>query len=346
MNKIIQSIPLLLCIAVFVACQQEESLPGGNDKMVTLTLNIGTQTTGVSTREDDPNVRPYEGIRTLRALVISDATDPKDRKILYNEKHVIDGNTSPTSATLSTSLTLKNIPVGKASIYLIANEESIGTEYTNDKLTSQEYINDSKLLLLDEGWKHFPKRYEEIAEHGLPMSGKAEGIEITSDMQAISIKLERTVVKLHLTIENATSKELTLEWVKFGSFISDRVFLFRQSQLDIPESTRYTDLRYPKKDEAETLDVVLAASAETDWRPVYIYPNFAYKNPTGANPYTLSLATSNKVYSPSLIGSDINSMVRNTQFNILARITASATINILYSFVPWEENEVNVPSFN
>lgn len=345
MNKIIQSIPLLLCIAVFVACQQEESLPGGNDKMVTLTLNIGTQTTGVSTRADDPNVRPYEGIRTLRALVISDAAAPEDRKILYNQKHVIDGNTSPTFATLSTSLTLENIPVGKASIYLIANEESIGTEYTNDKLTSQAYINDSKLLLLDEGWKHFPKTYKEIAGHGLPMSGKAEGIEITSDMQAISIKLERTVVKLHLTIENATSKELTLEWVKFGSFISDRVFLFRQSQLDIPESTIYTDLRYPK-DEAETLDVALAASAETDWQPVYIYPNFAYKNPTGANPYTLSLATSNKVYSPSLIGSDINSMVRNTQFNILARITASATINILYSFVPWEENEVNVPSFN
>lgn len=345
MNKIIQSIPLLLCIAVFVACQQEESLPGGNDKMVTLTLNIGTQTTGVSTRADDPNVQPYEGIRTLRALVISDATDPKDRKILYNQKRVIEGNTSPTSATLSTSLTLKNIPVGKASIYLIANEESIGIEYTNDILMTPAYINDSKLLLLDEGWKHFPKRYEEIAEHGLPMSGKAEGIEITSDMQAISIKLERTVVKLHLTIENATSKDLTLKWVKFGSFISDRVFLFRQSQLDIPESTRYTDLRYPK-DEAETLDVALAASAETDWQPVYIYPNFAYKNPTGPNPYTLSLATSYKEYSPSLIGSDINSMVRNTQFNILARITASATINILYSFVPWEENEVNVPSFN
>lgn len=344
MNKIIQSIPLLLCIAVFVACQQEESLPGGNDKMVTLTLNIGTQTTGVSTRADDPNVRPYEGIRTLRALVISDATDPKDRKILYNEKHVIDGNTSPISATLSTSLTLKNIPVGKASIYLIANEESIGIEYTNDILMTPAYINDSKLLLLDESWKHFPKRYEEIAKHGLPMSGKAEGIEITSDMQAISIKLERTVVKLHLTIENATSKELTLEWVKFGSFISDRVFLFRQSQLDIPESTRYMDLRYPKDE--ETLDVALAASAETDWQPVYIYPNFAYKNPTGPNPYTLSLATSYKEYSPSLIGSDINSMVRNTQFNILARITASATINILYSFVPWEENEVNVPSFN
>lgn len=345
MNKIIQSIPLLLCIAVFVACQQEESLPGGNDKMVTLTLNIGTQTTGVSTRADDPNVRPYEGIRTLRALVISDAAAPEDRKILYNLKHVIEGNTSPESATLSTSLTLENIPVGKASIYLIANEESIGTEYTNDKLTSQEYINDSKLLLLDEDWTHFPKRYEEIAEHGLPMSGKAEGIEITSDMQAISIKLERTVVKLHLTIENATSDNLTLRWVKFGSFISDRVFLFRQSQLDIPESTIYTDLRYPK-DEIETLDVVLAVGAATDWQPVYIYPNFAYKNPTGPNPYTLSLATRYKEYSPSLIGSDINSMVRNTQFNILARITASATINILYSFVPWEENEVNVPSFN
>ena len=39
-------------------------------------------------------------------------------------------------------------------------------------------------------------------------------------------------------------------------------------------------------------------------------------------------------------------MVRNTQFNILARITASATIQIDYSYVPWDEKDVDVPSFD
>ena len=345
MNKIIQSIPLLLCIAVFAACQQEESLPSSNNKTVTLTLNIGTQSTGVSTRANESNVQPYEGIRTLRALVISDATNPKDRKILYNQKHVKDKSTSPTSAILSTTLTLKNIPVGQASIYIIANEESIGIEYTDKVLTEDTYKDDNKLLLLDKGWQHFPKTYSDIAANGLPMSGRYEHVEINANNTNISLTLERTVVKLHLTVENATSADLTLKWVKFGQFISDRVYLFRQQNLDIPSNTLYNELRYPT-DESKTLNVTLVQKAQTQWSPVYIYPNFAYKDPTGSNPYTLSLATDKKEYSPSLLSANINSMVRNTQFNILARITASATIQIDYSYVPWDEKDVDVPSFD
>lgn len=345
MNKIIQSISLLLCITVFAACQQEESLPSGNNKTVTLTLNIGTQSTGVSTRANDPNVQPYEGIRTLRALVISDATDPKDRKILYNQKHEIDMNAAPISAKLSTTLTLKDIPVGQASIYLIANEESIHeTGYTDDILMNPEYINDSKLLLLDEGWKYFPKTYKEIAEHGLPMSGKVEGVEITTDMQAISITLDRTVVKLHLTVENATNDELKLQWVEFGKFISDRVYLFRHTQLDVPESTLYKTLRYPET--GNFSGVTLSPNGKTQWNSVYIYPNYAYKDPTGSYPYTLSLATDKKTYSPSQLSEGLSSMIRNTQFNITARITASATISIKYEKVDWKPEEINVPPFN
>ena len=313
---------------------------------VTLTLNIGTQSSGsASTRADDPNVLPYEGIRTLRVLVISDATDPKDRKILYNQKHDIDRSTSPTSATLSASLTLPDIPAGMASIYLIANEESIGIEYTDKVLTEDTYKDDNKLLLLDEGWNHFPKTYSEIATYGLPMSGRYEHIDINANNTNFSIALERAVVKLHLTVENATSANLTLQWVKFGNFISDRVYLFRQQDLDIPSTTLYKELRYPEA-ESETLNETLANKAQTQWRPVYIYPNFAYKDPTGSNPYTLSLATDQKEYSPSLLSANINFMVRNTQFNILARITASATINIDYSYVPWENKDVEVPPFN
>jgi len=344
MNKIIQSISLLLCITVFVACQQEENLPNGNNKTVTLTLNIGTQSTGVSTRANDPNVQPYEGIRTLRALVISDAADPKDRKILYNQKHSVDDSTVPQSAVLSTSLTLEDIPVGQASIYLIANEESIGTEYTDEILMSPAYINDSKLLLLDEGWNYFPKTYEEIAEHGLPMSGKAEGVEVTTDMQAISITLDRTVVKLHLTVENATNDELKLHWVEFGQFISDRVYLFRQTQLDVPESTIYKTLRYPET--GNFSNVTLSPNGQTQWNSVYIYPNYAYKDQTGSYPYTLSLATDKKTYLPSQLSEGLSSMIRNTQFNITARITASATITIKYEKVDWETEDINVPPFN
>lgn len=347
MNRTIRLIICLFCLSVVVACQQEEEMTVTAPETVTLTLNIGTQSSGnTSTRADDPNVLPYEGIRTLRVLVISDADNPSDREILYNDKHdIIDTRTNPTSATLSANLTLTDIPVGMASIYLIANEESIGMEYTDDVLTGDTYKDDNKLLLLDKGWVHFPKTYEEIAKYGLPMSGRYEHIDINASNTNFSIALERAVVKLHLTVENATSDELRLKWVKFGNFISDRVYLFRQQNLDIPSTTLYKELRYPETD-SETLNVPLAKQTKTQWRPVYIYPNFAYKDPTGANPYTLSLKTDKKEYSPSLLSANINSMVRNTQFNILARITASATIQIDYSFVPWDEKDVDVPSFD
>lgn len=337
-------VAFFLSLPLFWSC--EKSLSGEEGETVDIVLQIGMKSSdGASTKADDPNVLPYEGIRTLRVLVISDAEQPTDRKILYNIKHEIDVNNKPTSATLSASLTLKDIPVGQASIYLIANEESIGIAYTDDVLMDQKYKDDNKLLLLDEGWVHFPKTYNDIAENGLPMSGRVEGVNISSSGTTISVALERAVVKLHLTVENATSDELVLNWVKFGEFISDRVYLFRQSELDIPSDTKYKELRYPE-DESNTLNVTLAEKAQTEWNPVYIYPNFAYKDPTESNPYTLSLATNKKVYSPSLISSNMNSMVRNTQFNILARITASATIDISYSYVPWTDVNVDVPPFN
>lgn len=344
MNRFISLIPVL-CLAVFSACQQEDDLPSGDNNTVTLTLNIGTQSTDVSARATDPNVEPYEGIRTLRALVISYAADPKARKILYNEKHTIDNSTAPKEAKLSAQLKLENIPVGQASIYLIANEESIGTKYTSDKLMSPTYIDDNKLLLLDEGWQHFPKTYEDIAEKGLPMSGKTEGVTISPDTKSFSVTLERAVVKLHLTVENATTGDMTLDWVKYGEFISNRVYMYRTQQLDIPQDTKYKGQRFPQNDN-ETLNETLPAGQKTKWNSVYIYPNFAYKNPVGSNPYTLALKTDKKEYPPSLIDNNINSMIRNTMVNITARITASASISIGYEYVPWTDVIVNVPPFN
>lgn len=335
----------LFCMAAIVSCQQEEEMMSTVPETVTLTLNIGTQSSvSTSTRADDSNVLPYEGIRTLRALVISDAADPKDRKILYNQKHSVDESTDPASAVLSTNLTLENIPVGQASIYLIANEESIGMKYTDDVLTSDTYNEDNKLLLLDVGWKHFPKTYAEINEHGLPMTGKSEGVDITTENQQIAVSLDRAVVKLHLTVENATSDELKLQWVAFGKFISDRVYLFRQTQLDVPESTLYKTLRYPET--GNFSGVTLSPNGKTQWNSVYIYPNYAYKDPTGSYPYTLSLATDKKTYAPSQLSEGLSSMIRNTQFNITARITASATISIKYEKVDWEPEDINVPPFN
>lgn len=346
MNKLIIITIFLIGCIYMSSCRQEDNLIE-NKETTTFTLNIGTQESSASisrNQSSDTNLLPYEGIRTLRVLVISDNEDPKQRKILYNAKHTIDNNESPTEAKLSAKLTLENIPVGKSSIYLIANEESIGMEYTDNVLTEDKYKEDNKLLLLDEGWLHFPKTYDEISKTGLPMSGKIENVDIQSGMADQTIYLERTIVKLRLTVENATSGNLNLKWIKFGKFISDRVYMYPTLALDIPNSTLYKELRNPEN-EGEYLNTPLGPTNKTEIY-MYIYPNFAYKDPIGSNPYTLALETDKKLYQPSLIGNNINSMRRNTYVDITARITASTTISVDYQFVGWKSADIEVPPFN
>lgn len=343
LHSVIRILPAVWALmALCTGCEQESPLdvPASTAETTTLTLHIGTQSpsASVTTKADDSNVLPYEGLRTVRVIITYDS----NRRIGYNVKHTVDDSQAPASAILNTKLILQDVPVGNANIYVIANEESLGMEY--DDQTLLENVTNNKLEVVDENWSHFPKTYAEIAAHGLPMSAKLENQTISADMSGITIRLDRAVVKLHLTVENATGGDLTLHWVKFGAFISDRFYMYREQTMDIPAETQYKELQYGSDD--EPMDVTLAANAQTQWRPVYIYPNYAYKDPIGSNPYTLTLKTGNKEYGPSSLGRNLNSLVRNTQFNILARITATARITISYNFVPWTPVDIDVPSFD
>lgn len=344
LHSVIRILPAVWALmALCTGCEQESPLdvPASTAETTTLTLHIGTQSpsASVTTKADDSNVLPYEGLRTVRVIITYDS----NRRIGYNVKHTVDDSQVPTNAVLNTTLTLQDVPVGNANIYVIANEESLGMEYNNATLLAN--VENNKLEVVDKDWSHFPKTYAEIAAHGLPMSAKLENQTISADMSGITIRLDRAVVKLHLTVENATGGDLTLKWVKFGKFVSDRFYMFREQNLDIPTDTQYKELQYG--DDNSPMDVTLAPNgARTSWNPVYIYPNFAYKDPTGSNPYTLTLNTGVKEYGPSSLGRNLNSLVRNTQFNILARITATATVTISYEYVPWEKVEIDVPSFD
>lgn len=344
LHSVIRILPAVgVLMALCTGCGQESPLdmPASAAETTTLTLHIGTQSpsASVTTKVDDSNVLAYEGLRTVRVIITYDS----NQRIGYNIKHVVDDSQAPIAAILNKTLTLQNVPVGPANIYVIANEESLGIEYTDQNLLVN--VTNKKLEVVDDDWSYFPKRYDDIAEHGLPMSAKLENQTISAGMSGISIQLDRAVVKLHLTVENATSDALTLKWVKFGKFVSDRFYMFREQNLDIPANTQYKELQYGSDE--EPMDVTLAPNgAQTNWNPVYIYPNFAYKDPTGSNPYTLTLKTGVKEYGPSSLGRNLNSLVRNTQFNILARITATATVTISYNYVPWEEVEIDVPSFD
>lgn len=339
-------VPALLC-----GCSRSSVFQEG--ETTALTLNIGIQGSSVSLSKADGDgtgtADPYEGIRTLRVIVVSKADASGGRRILANQTFDVDNSANPTTAKLEATVKMQNVPIGTADLYVIANEESImgeGNGYTDEVLSGEQYKEDDKLLVLDEGWKYFPKRYEDIARFGLPMSGKLEDVSIVPGGNPLGpVTLTRAVVKLCVTVENATAGDMTLQWLRFGEFVSDRVYMFREDgvSLDIPSDTKYRSLEYG--DENQPINLNLAAEANTNWQSVYIYPNFARKDPTGRNPYTLTIATENKTYGPSLLASDMNSMIRNTQLNITARITAAATIDIDYEFVEWTETEIIVPPF-
>lgn len=342
-------ISLLLFPVIFLSgsCRREGGRYGEETTDITLHIGMKGEDLSVSTKAgSDPNVLEFEGIRTLRVIIVSPEDDAGGRRILYNEKHPVEQAAPP---VLSASLTLADVPIGPADIYVIANEESIigGEGYTDAILQGEQYKDDNKLLVLDEGWHFFPRRYADIEENGLPMSGRLEDIVIAPGMSFGPIDLIRAVVKIYLTVENATGTGMTLKWVRFGNFISDRVFMFRESgvSLDIPGDTQYKELQYGGEGE-ESMNVSLEPNARTDWAPVYILPNFAYPSDNVPNPYTLSLGTDLKDYLGSVLDDNINSMVRNTQVNILARITSSASISIDYHFVEWTKEEIDVPSFN
>ena len=113
---------------------------------------------------------------------------------------------------------------------------------------------------------------------------------------------------------------------------------------DIPAVCRYKEQQYGSDN--EPMNVTLAANAKTNWDPIYILPNWAFQNPSGSNPYTLALATDRKNYDASQFADNLNAMIRNNQFNITARITASASIEITYEQVPWTEVTIDVPDFD
>ena len=332
---------MLLCAgctlgAWLCACEDQADIPAPAGKTTTVTLRIGTNSSeGMATRAD-ANVKPYEGLRTLRVIV----TDVSKTNIWYNNKFDVDRSKDPQEAVLTTKVQLEKVPVGPANIYLIANEESLGVEYTNETLQSNSQNN--KLEVKDETWTYFPATYEKIKENGLPMS-QSENVEIKENTP-ISISLDRAVVKIHLTVVNATAGDLTLNWVEFGPFISDRFYMFREQELDIPADTKYKKLRYPETGNFD--NIVLKKGEATNWNSIYIYPNRAYSDPLTDNPYTLALGTNAKDYPASLLGLNENVLIRNHQLNITARITASATISVDYKYVSWVKTSVDVPPFN
>lgn len=327
---------ILACLSavLLTSCQKQQV-----SEVQTGSVSLSIGLSGSLDVEDGPwtkayvDASQYEGIKTLRLIVISGTPDQEDRDILYNQK--VEGLENASGY----QTTIPDLPLGQMSFYAIANEESIGMTYDDKTILDNlidgpENAGRRKLLFKDENRQYFPCTGRHIVDNGLPMSGYTT-VNITGD-QNIKIELFRSVVKLALVVENKTKSSVALEKVSFGKFFTDRYYMFRETTLDVPDDALYDGKEYDYPDIEK-----IQPGGRTKTLSLYFYPTFPPDSP-----FTLGLMTTEVDYGQVLFAPNTNSFVRNTQINLRAQITTTVGIVLDFTVKPWDPYEVGVPSFN
>ncbi len=350
MKHITRNILLLLsCFtAMMQLCSCSEKPFGDETGTTDVVFRIGLSD-GDLTVDDSPwskagdyvDATQYEkDLHSLRVIV---STGPKT--IIYNEFLTESEFTVNTQdGQPDVVLEIPDVPYGRASFYVIANEESLwGSEYyTTDKILEALEVS-TKLVYTEPeesptDW-HFPKTGRNIAQYGLPMSGSKVDVDIMKDMSPVEVKLERSVVKLSLTVTNSTASSITLQKVSFGDFFGNSFNMFREYNLDVPAGIRYEPFEF----DAANIGVI-APKGTTQSLSLYLYPTHAYTSSTTVSPYTLGLETNVRTYPPQVFTKE-SYFIRNHQVSINAEITTTG-LDVKFVVGPWDSWTVDVPSFD
>lgn len=303
----------------------------------TATIRLDIPMLEAATRAiSEPTQEQESAIHTLRVIIESEGATT-----INNEYKATD--------LKGGSITISNVPVGKVNMYVIANEESLGKDYSElAALQADIEPKTGKVHIHDEWRTHFPKRGSatEFPTTGLPMEWMGEMTinPPTGTPQVIDVELTRAVAKLKITMNNALSEPITINGMSFGLFFGDCLYLFHTSSLDVPDDTNYAEMSY-----TENIDIPIAGNSSATLA-LYIYPSFAWKKAEDASPYTIGFTTkAGGNYQKQAFVNNygaLNSIARNTQVNISATLRTDTHINIDFEVVPWEENTVDVPPFN
>lgn len=276
-------------------------------------------------------------IYTLRVILLSQAGTNKSTTI----------NRLFTNVNSGGSLAIENVPVGVAQLYVIANEASIGQDYSNIANLQKQVVdvnNSRKVRITDTDNWYFPIRGSELLDakekKGLPMSWMNKNLTVREDM-TIDVALERCVSKVRMQIQNDFSESIKVTQVSFGAFFGNSFYLFREGALDVPDQT-YKEQVYDK-----SVDPI--APNESEVLICYFYPSFAWPSGTEAFPYTIGFITEHGKY-PNMAflnsdGKPFNSIPRNKQININVTLSGATHVNIDFEVVEWTNEEITVPDF-
>lgn len=332
-HYIVALLAACLLSATFVGCTREADEPVADGRTATIRLDIPMLE--ATTRITTPSKEQESAIHTLRVIIEAEGATTINQEF----KNLTSGN----------SITIDNVPVGQVQMYVIANEASLGKNYS-DLATLQADVEPEtgKVRIHDDERKYFPKRGSEIdfTEKGLPMEwmGRLTIDPPTGTPQEIEVNLVRAVAKLNITMNNALSDPITINGMSFGAFFGNCLYLFHTNSLDVPADTDYAGMSY-----TDGINIPIEGNSSATLA-LYIYPSFAWKNAGDASPYTIGFTTvAGGNYQQQAFVNNygaLNSIARNTQVNISATLRTDTHIEIKFKVVPWEENTVDVPPFN
>lgn len=279
------------------------------------------------------------------------------RVIITNENGAYINRDFTAADVTNGAVTIDHVPVGTVQMYVIANEAALGKDYSDFSKWQEDVVevpghSHKKVLVKDESRTHFPLRLPDFEEKGvgLPMSWENLNLTVNPPVagnntpQEVEVNLERCVAKLNIIMNNALTDEIHIDQMSFGRFFADRLYLFKEGSLDIPSDTEYNEEILPYTG----LDIAIPGG-ESKTLGLYIYPSFAWKE-GGYSPYTIGFHTkAGKEYPMQAFVNDYGTLhfiTRNTQINIHATLSSPANVDISFEVVPWEEKQVDVPSFN
>lgn len=324
---------LCLMVLMMLACNKTED-PQYSGETATIRLKIPQLE--VMSRVDVAGVE--NAINNLRVIILS--------------KNAGSINKLFTSADLgSTSggvITIENVPVGEAQMYVIANEGGLGLDYS-DLATLQGQVitapetGTKKVLFQDGTREYFPKRGSQFPSAGLPMSWMNKNLVIESGTaQTIEVGLKRAVAKLNIVMNNITSNTIQIQSVNLGEFLANSLYLFQETNLDVPRNTDYAGWSFS--------DLTINVSSKgTETMVCYIYPSFAWRDIGLPCPYEIGFRIDGIDYWEKnflLDGKKINSIERNTQVNINATLSEPANLTVNFSVEQWKPVDVVVPPFD
>lgn len=347
-------LPALLLLLTGAACTDPaDELTADDGRTATLRLLVPRPD---ATTRVDPTDPDYENrleaeeraIHTLRVVVyaLRNGNNATTVNRLYTEAEL---EAAKTDADGNAVLTIRGIPTGTAQICAIANEASIGRDYSNILDMQKEAVTvgeNSKVLIVDKENMYFPLRGTQLLDDpkGLPMSWMEKNCNIQEGGKTLDVELERCVAKIRMEVHNNFSENIRVEKISFGSFFGNSFYLFRDTNLDVPDGQTYVSQTFTE-DVAYTI-----APGRSEVLILYFYPSFAWTSSTQGSPYTVGYKTALGDY-PAMAflggsGSSFNSIPRNKQVNINVTLSGDTNVQTSFDVVDWTDVTIDVPEFN